>query len=171
MEQSAIGEPTYRGTPRINKPFVEYSEAIAAEICQGLALGQSIRTICNNPDMPEPRSVYRWLIDHPDFAKQYAQAREDAADAFAEEIVEIADAECPVDALGRIDSGSVQKQRLRVDARKWIASKLKPRSYGDKVDIALSGNVSVTRTFFNPNDVIDAQIVPASTGLAKLSTG
>ena len=58
----------------------------------------------------------------PEFAEQYARAREVQAETLADEIVSIAD-----------EDGDPQRQRLRVDARKWVASKLKPKRYGDKV--------------------------------------
>jgi hypothetical protein len=37
---------------------------------------------------------------------------------------------------GATDSGAVQKQRLQVDTRKWLLSKIAPRKYGDKVTLA-----------------------------------
>lgn len=156
-----MADITTRGSTRIRPPFVEYSEDVACRICDGLFNGQSLRTICKQKGMPTRQNVYRWLVNHPDFAKDFAQAKEDQADAFAEEIVEIADAPVPTDENGRLDSGAVQKQRLRVDARKWIASKLKPKAYGDKLDVAHSGNVSITRIRFDPEHVIEG----------KLSTG
>ena len=158
MEQSQIGELTYRGTPRIVKPFVEYSIELGNHICQRITEGESLRQICSSDTMPSRMSVTRWLTDYPDFARLYDAAREEAAEAFACDIIELADAECPTDDYGRLDSGFVQRQRLRVDARKWVASKLKPKVWGDKIDIAHSGNVTVTRTCFEP---IEGQISDA----------
>lgn len=158
MEQSSIGEPTYRGTPRVRPIFIPYSEELALDVCEQIALGKSMRVICEQDGMPDARSVYRWLSDHPEFGIQYAKAKEDCADAFADSIVEIADAPVDRDDKGRLDSGHVQKQRLMVDARKWIASKLKPKSYGDKLDVAHSGNVTITRTDFIERPPIEGQL-------------
>lgn len=132
------------------KPQARYEPELAERICDLIVEGKSLRTICQGPDMPDRKSVRRWVKSNPDFALIYKEAKEDAADAFAEELIDIADEEVPLDDKGRLDSGVVQKQRLKVDTRKWIASKLKPKSYGDKLDVAHSGNVSVTRTQFAP---------------------
>lgn len=97
--------------------------------------------------MPSRTTVHKWVKDIPEFANNYARAREDQADFLAEEILEIADD-------GNNDTKRIKKgkefieventewtnrSKLRVDARKWIASKLKPKKYGDKVDVTTAG--------------------------------
>jgi hypothetical protein len=79
------------------------------------------------------------LLKKPDFADNYTRAREEQADTLADEILAIAD-EAPsevVDEKGvsRTDSGWVSWQRNRVDARKWVASKLKPKKYGEALKV------------------------------------
>jgi hypothetical protein len=37
-------------------------------------------------------------------------------------------------------SAWVQQKRMQVDARKWVASKLKPKVYGDRIDVAVTDN-------------------------------
>ena len=61
----------------------------------------------------------------------------------ADEIISIADS---VKDAGPADSAKVNAARLRVDARKWVASKLKPKVYGDRVEAALTGAVTVEHT-------------------------
>lgn len=63
----------------------------------------------------------------------YARAREEQAETLAAQITDLADEEPPTLANGGYDSAAVNRQRLRIDARKWIASKLKPKVYGDSV--------------------------------------
>jgi hypothetical protein len=88
--------------------------------------------------MPKKTAVYEWLLRHKEFADIYARAREDQADTLADEIHAIAD-ELPqqvVDEKGnatRYDSAYVQWQKNRVDARKWVAAKLKPKKYSDRI--------------------------------------
>ncbi len=106
---------------------VHYSEAIATEICDHIATGKSLRSYCEQPGTPSFTSVKRWLRDLEDFRAQYASAREDQADVYADEIVEISDTE-----------EDANRARVRIDARKWAAGKLKPKKYGDK--LALSGD-------------------------------
>lgn len=79
----------------------------------------------------------------PEFQEQYARAKEEQADFLAEEMLEIADDKS--DDLLDTEEGqsanpvAVQRARLRVDARKWAAAKLKPKKYGDKVDFTTDG--------------------------------
>lgn len=110
-------------------PRVTYSEAIATEICAHISSGKSLRSYCSQPGTPHIDSVRRWLIDKEDFRAQYAQAREDQADVFADEIIEIADTE-----------EDANRARVRIDARKWVAGKLRPKKYGDKLGISGDGD-------------------------------
>lgn len=127
-----------------------YTQKIADEICGQLAEGRSLRTICKADDMPSCVTVYAWMRAHPEFLKQYTRAKEDSADALAEEMLDIADdgtndwyeqqiSEGVV--LKKPDTEHINRSRLRVDTRKWIASKLKPKKYGEKLDIAHSGSI------------------------------
>lgn len=107
----------------------DYTQELADRICEQLAEGKSLRTICRAEDMPEARTVFRWLRIHEEFCQQYTRAKEESADAHSEDMLDIAD-----DA-----TEDVQRSRLRVDTRKWLASKLKPKKYGDKVGLEHSG--------------------------------
>lgn len=114
----------------------EYSEETAATICDRLTEGQSLRKITLSDDMPAASTIYKWLANNPTFAEQYAHARDAQADTLADEILDIAD-DGTNDWMERDDGpeyngDAVARSRLRVDARKWIAAKLKPKKYGDK---------------------------------------
>lgn len=98
-------------------------------------MGKSLRKICAADDMPGLSTVMEWLQKFPDFAEQYTRARELQADTHADEIVDIAD-----DAAADPDAAS---RRVRVEARKWVASKLKPKTYGDRTAVEHSGAVSL----------------------------
>lgn len=74
--------------------------------------------------MPDASTVFRWLRTKPDFCEQYTRAKEESAEALSEDMLEIADDK----------TGDPTRDRLRVDTRKWLASKLKPKKYGEKVD-------------------------------------
>jgi hypothetical protein len=88
--------------------------------------------------MPQMSTVMLWLREDREFSQQYARAREAQADYFADEIVEIADAAMRKDARG------VQAARLAVDARKWAASKLLPKKYGDRIDAHVSAETELS---------------------------
>ncbi len=110
-----------------------YSDEVAAEICRRLMNGESLRAICGTDNMPERATVHAWLADgeHKDFLDQYARAREVQADAYADDIVFEADQ--------AFDKDSAAAAKVKVDARKWVASKLKPKRYGDKLDVTSDG--------------------------------
>jgi hypothetical protein len=113
-----------------------YTEAKAAEICRRMVEGQSLRAICKAPGMPGLGTIFNWRRDHPEFLEQYARAREDQADALAEEMLDVARS-----APRAKSSEEAQGYRLLVDTLKWRASKMKPKSYGDK--LTLEAEVSV----------------------------
>lgn len=118
-----------------------YSTEIVAEILTRLSEGESLRTIVKDQHMPAQSTVYEWLLAKPEFSEQYARAREEQADTLADEIIAIAD-ERPelnpiIDKNGELirielHGAYIQWQKNRVDARKWVAAKLKPKKYGDK---------------------------------------
>lgn len=117
----------------------EFNQAVVDVICERLAEGESLRSICRDEEMPSLVTVFKWLSQQESFANQYARAREEQAEALAAEIVAIADeTEVTTKMDGEtvtltLDSTAVARNRLRVDARKWVAAKLKPKVYGDKV--------------------------------------
>ncbi len=117
-----------------------YTADVASTICTRLAGGESLRSICDDAAMPARSTVIGWLFDgeHEDFMDQYARAREAQAEVRADEIVDIADDESgdfTTDEDGKrvVNHEHIQRSRLRVDARKWVASKLLPKRYGDKL--------------------------------------
>ena len=112
---------------KIGRPTLK-TDDVCERIFRELAEGYSLRTICAADDMPSAESVRRWLRDDKVFRGQYARAREEQADFYADEIVRIADEET-----------DYRKARVRIDARKWVASKLKPKAYGERVLQELTG--------------------------------
>lgn len=109
------------------------------EICRRMVEGESLRTICKAPGMPTFVTVFNWRRAHPEFLEQYeqyARAREDQADALAEEMLDLVRK-----AVHAKTHEEVQGYRLLVDTLKWRASKMKPKSYGDK--LTLEAEVSV----------------------------
>lgn len=99
-----------------------FTEELGDEICSYVMSGDSLAKICRLAHMPEPATVYRWFRLHKEFCDNYARAKEDQADYFVEDILTIAD---------EAKSDDIQVAKLRVDTRKWAASKYKPKKYGD----------------------------------------
>jgi hypothetical protein len=139
----------------------KFSQRIAEKICRQLALGESLVKICAGPGMVDISTVFRWLDKKEAFRDMYAHARECQAEFYAHQIIDIAD-ETPIteqpDPDGgvtiRIDSAGIQRNKLRVDARKWVAAKLLPRKYGDRILNEHAGRVSL-------EDLVCASYEPA----------
>ena len=118
----------------------DYTQELADRICGELALGKSMRKVCEAEDLPHVRTIFKWLRTNDEFRQQYEAAKEECADHYADEIVDIADdGYDDFDHLGKVRAEHIQRSRLRVDARKWVASKLKPKKYGDKTQTEVSG--------------------------------
>jgi hypothetical protein len=131
-------KPKATTTKLTAKAPVRYSEAVCDLICTQIAQGISLNKICKQPDMPSIVAVYKWLDAYPEFVKKYARAKDDSADTIADQILDISDD----DALDPND------KRVRIDARKWIASKLKPKKYGDKLELGSDGSPIVHTVTF-----------------------
>jgi hypothetical protein len=131
MEKSKIGRPTI------------YSQKMADKICSNIIEGFSLRTVCKQDDMPCVATILNWLRTNKEFLLQYEKSKEEQADALAEEMLDIADdgtndwmekyGKDGANSGWQVNAEHVQRSRLRLDTRKWIASKLKPKKYGDKI--------------------------------------
>jgi len=127
-----------------------YNQATADLICIRMAEGETLRQICRDKALPARSTVYRWLSKNPLFSDQYALAREALVEHWADEILDIADDGTTdyVTKTGRngaeyeaVDQEHIQRSRLRVDARRWLMSKLRPGQYGDHMEVEHSGAV------------------------------
>jgi hypothetical protein len=110
---------------------------MAERICERIAEGEPLTRICKDRQIPAYRTVLNWRVANEEFQQMYARARQDAADTLADEIRELA---------GRVERGELEPNagRVAIDALKWIASKLKPREYGDRAQIDVAASVDVT---------------------------
>lgn len=120
-------------------PMVKLSKDVFDKICARIASGESLRKICEDDGMPNRGTVFALLRENPEAANQYTRAREAQADCYADEIVAIADGQLPISAVdAKLTEGEtdVQRDRVRIDARKWAAGKLRPKVYGDKLELA-----------------------------------
>ena len=118
------------------------------EICKQISEGKSLSTALKSDGMPSYRSALMMLQTNLEFRTMYEKAIESRADRLAEEILELADETMPAHLEGAMASAWVQQKRLQVDTRKWVAAKLKPKVYGDRID------VSVTDTRISVSDAL-----------------
>lgn len=113
----------------------DYTPDVAGAICDRMADGESLVSICREDAMPDRRTVYRWLDAHEEFRHKYARAVELRVEHWGDEILDIVDESgfdaTVVDGRAVIDGEAIGRARLRMDARKWLMSKLLPKKYGD----------------------------------------
>ena len=140
-DQTRDAAPAAAAPPR---RVTTFTQEVADLICEALAEGHSLRSICAADNMPSKSTVFKWLGEQKSFSDQYARAREAQADCLFDDILEIADDgrnDKYTDDEGnlRTDYDVIARSKLRVDARKWMAAKLRPRVYGDKIDLNHGG--------------------------------
>ena len=126
----------------------KYSEELFNKICEEIATSsRGLYHICKDNKISTV-SFYKWLLDDEEtvdkiLINKYTRAREAQADFMADEIIEIADDDSK-DTITKVfgeeiveveNKEWVNRSKLRVEARKWLAMKLKPKKYGDKIDL------------------------------------
>ncbi len=132
----------------------KYTEELANLICERISNSSvGLHKICKEDGFPAYSTVFKWLseADKTSFIDKYARAREAQAELLADEIISIADDDendVTITEEGvspKINYDNIQRARLRVDARKWKASKLYPKKYGDKIEVdqTNAGNITI----------------------------
>jgi len=147
-------------TKKAGRPS-DFTQEMADLICERIADGDSLRSICDDENMPNKATVFRWLAASKEFSDQYAHARDAQADSLFDDILSIADTPMIGEKRKVKDDGGVEistgdmieHRRLQVDARKWMAGKLKPKKYGDKLDLNVAGRIETM-----PEEQLDARI-------------
>ena len=126
---------------KVGRPS-NYNKKIADRICELVATHPiGLKRLCIKfPDIPRECTITEWRNKHPKFAVQYTQAKKTQVELFVDELVDIADdttQDSIVNDEGKavFNSEFVARSRIRIDTRKWLASKLAPKLYGDKQQI------------------------------------
>jgi F420-dependent methylenetetrahydromethanopterin dehydrogenase len=152
----------------------ERQERYVYQLCQAtMETDKGIKRLCDtfraeDKDFPAARTIRTWIAESEEFSAQYARAKDLQADFLAEQIIEISDDDSEDELFvgGDDETGAgakrvannefIQRSRLRVEARKWVASKLAPKKYGDKIENTFQNpdgsalNIGVT--FVKPTD-------------------
>ncbi len=114
---------TKKKSSRMSGRPTKFTDGTGDLICELIAEGSSASSACKAAGI-RLSTLYRWLRSQPAFSNNYARAREDAADTLVDELMRIAQEE-----------PDVHRARLKIDARKWIAARMKPKSWGDKFQV------------------------------------
>jgi hypothetical protein len=111
----------------------DYTPELAETICERVALTRTVVEALSLAGMPDPSTVYRWIIRYPEFRKNYEAALSFRAEADNEELRRVAyDLETPSD-----------HKRAIIDVLKWQQARANPKRYGDKQTLEHSGTVGV----------------------------
>lgn len=173
---SFAGKGRFHGMDVGRPPFMWTQETEDA-IFDAIMDGKSLRELtgANKPEwMPGKTTVFKRLREDKDFADRYARAREFQADAEFDEIKEIADngsndwmdSNDPDNPGFRLNGEHVQRSRLRVDTRKWRASKLAPKKYGERVEVEHSGEIRQKQDLSSLSDAELATLAALSEKIA-----
>jgi hypothetical protein len=134
------------------------------DIVDQVTAGKSLSTVLSQPGYPRWSTFEEMLAFDASLRLAYEKAMQARADRLVDEILELADEPMPEGLEGASASAWVQRARMRVDARKWIASKFKPRMYGDRLDVSVTDerisvlgalNAAKTRVLENSSDIVD----------------
>lgn len=152
-EAKGPGGPAYKWTPEVED-----------EILGRIAKGEAIRNICKDDWLPAWSTLNKRLASDPEFSARYARAREEQADTIFDECLAIADmADGDIipgrdGEADRVNNEAIARAKLRIDTRKWMAGKLRPKVYGDKITNEHTGadggpistRLTVERTIVDP---------------------
>jgi len=140
MSDTSLPEPNQElpKQKKLGRPS-DYTQELADEICNRLATGETLRTIIQEPHMPDRATIYRWMEIHESFRDNYTHAKSQQADHYFEQIIDES-----------FSSHDAQIGRLRMDALKWVASKMQPKKYGDKLEIETKGDSAISIQFAIP---------------------
>lgn len=133
---------------KLGRPL-EYTKEMGDHICELVATNDCglLRLTQLYPDLPPKQTINRWRYRVPEFRAQYAMAKMEQADLLAEQCLEIADDSskdvCYNEGQEVVNAEVINRARLRIDTRKWLASKLIPRQYGNVIEDKSNINASI----------------------------
>ena len=136
-ETSKRARPAAKTAKRPRKPRVVFTPKLGEAICARIAAGETWSKMCGTRGMPSYATLYQWRDQHPDFRAALARAKDMAADARADEALEVANG---------ATAGAGQAGRLGVSSLLWDAAQGAPHRYGSKVEavVGKSGVASIT---------------------------
>jgi hypothetical protein len=126
-----------------------FNREIADEILERLSNGEPLTKICRDDHMPAVSTVFRWEKTVEGFSEEVTRARECSADHFSHEIIEISDENPICTTEGEnftrtgTDPAGIQRNKVRIDTRIKLMQMLKRKTYGDKLDLNVSGELSI----------------------------
>jgi hypothetical protein len=114
-----------------------YTDDLAKEFCRRIAMGRSLRSVCEDKDMPDSSTVFEWKKKQEGFAEQYAYATEERGLSYGDFISDLV-----FDVLN--GDYEVDRARLALDGLKWTAARLAPKQYGERTSVDVTADIGAT---------------------------
>lgn len=160
---------------------------IVTEVCERIAAGEGVSAVFRSPgaDYPDIRTFWRWVHADAELDALYEKATQRRGEKYAEEIVDIVDGagsplllEDGTPVLDRegfpvmvVDRIAVEHAKVRADARKWVASRMLPKRYGDRTTIAGDADSPLSIEVSDARAAILRGLAPKPTGDGTDSAG
>lgn len=108
------------------KKKVAITKAVMRRICDELAVGKSLRSICDGDDtLPDWSPVLRKIQRDDDMYDMYSKARAVGAEFLMDEMFDLA--RKPLDDVERhLANAEVQRRRVHIDTLKWVFARMRP---------------------------------------------
>lgn len=125
----------------------QFTQEMADEVCRRLAECGSLRRVCMDTSMPTERTVRQWYTENAEFAAEYTRAKEAGIDALVDETLDIADdgendwmaSTKPGNPGYELNGEHVQRSKIRIETRRWLAERMAPKKYGLRTATEISG--------------------------------
>ena len=156
----------------------KFTQSLANTICDRIASGKSLRSICADKKMPHLATVLRWVGKDDAFREQYARARDVQADVLFDEMHHIADTQVIGVKTVKKPTGTetteadmIDHRRLQIETRKWMLGKMAPKKYGDKSQVEMTGKDGGALEFKDVTDETRAKALAAFLAKTKAASG
>ena len=114
-------------------------------VLQEIGNGSSLISAIKKDGYPTYDAFQRHMRANPDIRRLYDEAIEARADYLAESLIDISEETPPEGLDGPQLSAWINQMKIRIDTRKWTAAKLRPKSWGDKIDVSVTHTqISIT---------------------------
>lgn len=136
---------------------VEY-EQIFERVVEDIYRGRSLQSLIEDDHrVVSYEDFLRWIKRDPQRHERFKEAQEMRTEFLAGEILQIADG---VDSIDSSAPETVNRDKLRIDTRKWLMGAHNKKRYGESKQIELGGTISITEALAQAQArVIEAEVI------------
>lgn len=145
---------------RLGSHNIDYTiREVWPKMLEHITEGKSLMSATKEAKMSYATAMYQ-LRNNPELQSKYREAIAERGDYLADELVDLSDEMPPADLDPQLINAWVNRQRLRIDARKWTAAKLRPKQWGDKVDVSVTHTqISITTALRDAEDRLKDRLI------------